>query len=106
METKAKTIIKKYDSQGDLIEKTTKTEENSTSKIRPKTITKLLIDAYKKAAEDRLWQQWLVERPYFDPFVSWENYKKEFMKPPAPKVDAETILKDAEKIKASDTGRG
>jgi hypothetical protein len=76
--------------------------------MRLKTITKLLIDAHKKDLEDRLWQQWLVDYSRMDGehFISWENYKKESIKPPASKVDAETVLKDAEIIKAYDQQRG
>jgi hypothetical protein len=74
-----------------------------------KTITQLLLDAHNKEIEDKLWQQWLADYAFHmdkDNFMSFEKYKKETFKPKAEKVDAEKILKDAEKIKASDTERG
>jgi hypothetical protein len=76
--------------------------------LRLKTIAKLLIDAYKKDAEDRLWQQWLVLFSGMDRdnFISFEKYKSEFFKPELKRVDAETILKDAEEIKMADQRGG
>jgi hypothetical protein len=79
---------------------------NSTTKIKLKTITLLLIDAYKKDREDKLWQQWLIDYGRMDSehFISFEDYKKEFIKPEPEKVDVEDVLRDAEKIKAMDQG--
>lgn len=69
-----------------------------------KTITQLLFDAYKKDIENRLWQQWLVQFANMDKetFISFDNYKKELMKPPLAKVDIEQVLEDAEEIKNAD----
>lgn len=72
-------------------------------------VIEMYVKAKKENAEDRLWQLWLVDYGTHmdkDNYMSFENYKKELMKPPAPKVDAETVLKDAEIIKALDTERG
>ena len=76
--------------------------------MKIKTITQLIIDAYKKDVEDKLWQQWLVDynRMGKDSFISWENYKEERMKPPAPKINAEKAIKDAEEIKMLDQKGG
>jgi len=41
-----------------------------------------------------------------DNFISYEKYKSEFFKPELKKVDAETILKDAEEIKMADQRGG
>ena len=35
-------------------------------------------------------------------FISFEDFKKESMKPPLAKVDIEEVLKDAEEIKNAD----
>jgi hypothetical protein len=69
-------------------------------------ITQLLIGANKKDMEDRLWQQWIVDYGRMDSehFISFEDYKKEFIKPEPEKVDIEDVLRDAEKIKAMDQG--
>jgi hypothetical protein len=69
----------------------------------------LLIDAYKKDFEDKLWQQWLVIYPDMirmgkENFISFENFKKEAFKPKLEKVDVKEVLKDAESIKAMDQG--
>ena len=81
---------------------------NSTTKLRLKAITSLLFDAHKQTIEDRLWQQWLVDYGRMDGehFISWENYKKEAIKPDLKKVDVDEALKIAEEIKASDQKGG
>lgn len=78
------------------------------SKVKVKTLTKLLTDAVIKDAEDKLWQQWLVERPYMDEFVSFEDYKKKAMEKSKPKttMDAKKIIEEAEEIKKLDQERG
>ena len=64
----------------------------------------MLVDAYEKDIEDRLWQQWLVQFANMDKdnFISFDNYKKELMKPASKKVDIEQVLKEAEEIKRLD----
>jgi hypothetical protein len=37
-------------------------------------------------------------------FISFEDYKKEFIKLEPEKIDVEDVLRDAEKIKAMDQG--
>lgn len=75
-----------------------------------KNITKLLDAACEKDFEDRLWQQWLVDYARMDnvnfKFMSFEDYKKECLKPPAPKVDAAQAIATAEEIKRLDQGGG
>ena len=72
--------------------------------MKIKTITKLLYDAYEKDIEDKLWQQWLVDysRMNSEHFTSFQDYKKESMKPALAKVDIEEVLKEAEEIKRLD----
>jgi hypothetical protein len=66
----------------------------------------LLIDAYEKDLEDKLWQQWLAIYPNMsnENFISFEDFKKETFKPKVEKINAEEVLKDAESIKAMDQG--
>lgn len=70
----------------------------------------LIKTAYLKQAEERLWQQWLAERPYFETFVSFEEYKKKALKTNIKtennKNDIKKIIEEAEKIKNADTKRG
>lgn len=84
---------------------------NYSSKIRLKSLTKLLEDANKAHAEERLWQQWLVDYKRMDKtnFVSFEDYKnnakvvvktnEEF------EFDKEKILEKAEAIKNAHQNR-
>lgn len=69
---------------------------------------RLLDDAYLKSMEDKLWQQWLVERPYMQEFISFEDYKKKAMEQSKPKqeLDVKKIIKEAEKIKKLDQKGG
>jgi hypothetical protein len=64
----------------------------------------LLVDAYEKDLEDKLWQQWLAIYPNMsnENFISFEDFKKEAFKPKLEKIDVEEVLKDAESIKAMD----
>ena len=64
----------------------------------------MYIKAKKENAEDKLWQQWLVDfaRMDHESFTSFENYKKEAFGPKAEALDKEKILEEAEKIKALD----
>lgn len=75
-----------------------------TTKIKIKTITKLLYDAYQKDIEDKLWQQWLVDYSRMDKehFTSFQDFKKEVLKLDLKNVDVKEILKDAEEIKRLD----
>lgn len=77
---------------------------NSSSKIKLRTITKLLLDATIKEAEEKLWQQWLIEFGRMDNtnFVSFEKYKTDAFKTveniKVEKPSTEEILKDAEEV--------
>ena len=65
--------------------------------------------AYLKQAEERLWQQWLVERPYMEEFISFEDYKKKAFKIENEynsKIDTKKIIEEAEKIKGLDQRGG
>ena len=64
----------------------------------------MLFDAYKKDIENKLWQQWLViySNMSEENFISFEDFKKESMKPAPAKVDIEQVLKEAEEIKRLD----
>lgn len=66
------------------------------------------LEAKKKNAEERLWQQWLVDYGRWEKkeqFISFENYKKKAFKPKIGKVDKAKVIEKAEKIKAMDQGR-
>ena len=67
-------------------------------------VMEMYIKAKRENTNDKLWQQWLVNYGRMDSehFTSWEDYKKESMKPPLAKVDIEQVLKDAEEIKRLD----
>lgn len=65
--------------------------------------------AYLKQAEEKLWEQWLVERPYMKEFVSFEDYKKKAFKiknENNSKIDKKKIIEEAEKIKELDQKGG
>ena len=78
--------------------------------MKLKLIVKLLSDAYKKEIEEKLWQRWLVDygsRMDAEHFTSFEEYKKELMKPKVNnKINIKKILEDAEQIKALDQKGG
>lgn len=78
--------------------------------MRLKTLTKLLIDANIKDTEEKLWQQWLVERPYMEEFISFEDYKKRAFKNIETEnnsnIDVRKIIEEAEKIKKLDQKGG
>lgn len=76
--------------------------------MKIKTVTKLLYDAYQKDIKDKLWQQWLAIYPNMDKehFTSFEDFKKECLKPDLKNVDVKEILKDAEEIKQLDQKGG
>jgi len=69
--------------------------------LDPQTLAKLIMKAFEKEIEDRIWQKWLAEFPHMDEksFISFEQYKDKHFKPHAmtDKTDEE-ILKDAENI--------
>jgi hypothetical protein len=65
--------------------------------------------AYIKQSEERLWQRWLVERPYMDPFIPFEKYKKKAIKNKIENncnIDTKKIIEEAEKIKNLDQKGG
>lgn len=66
--------------------------------------------AYIKRLEEQLWQQWLVERPHMEEFISFEDYKKKAFKnnnnENNSKIDTKKILDEAEKIKKIDQKGG
>ena len=78
--------------------------------MKLKTITKLLIDANIRDVEGLLWQQWLVERPYMETFVSFENYKIQAFEnieiESKGNIDAKKIIEEAEEIKKLDQRGG
>lgn len=78
--------------------------------MKIKTITKLLIDANIRDAEVMLWQQWLVERPYMETFVSFENYKIQAFENIETEsngnINAKKIIEEAEEIKRLDQKGG
>lgn len=82
----------------------------SSTKIKLKIIIKLLADAVKKDIEDKLWQQWLVERPYMEEFISFENYKNKTFKNIKTEnnnnIDTKKAIEEAEKIKNLDQKGG
>jgi len=67
-------------------------------------MTKLLLDAHAEYAEEKLYQQWLVDYARMDStnMLSFEQYKNNFKpvrKNKDVKYDKEKILADAELIK-------
>lgn len=76
----------------------------TTTKMKIRTITLLLYDAYQKEIEDKLWQQWLAIYPNMgeENFISFQDYKEKCLKPELKKIDVKEILKDAEEIKRLD----
>lgn len=65
-----------------------------------KTFANLIVKAFEKEAEEKIWQKWLVELPYFGEsnFVSFESYKdKHYQQQESDKNDEE-IMQDAEYI--------
>lgn len=67
-------------------------------------VIEMYLKAKKENVVDKLWQQWLVRFANMDKetFISFDNYKKELMKPPLAKVDVDEVLKDVEEIKRLD----
>lgn len=74
-----------------------------TTKIPLKNITSLLVDAFKRDTEAKLWQQWLVNygRMNGDNFISFDDYKSRMFQPKTT-IPKGQILADAEKIKIAD----
>lgn len=71
----------------------------------------LINTAYQKDAEDRLWQQWLVDYSHMDKenFMSFENYKNKVFKNESEnnrKIDIKEIIDEAEAIKNLDQKKG
>ncbi len=67
----------------------------------------MYLKAKRENAEDKLWDQWLVDFARMDQetFIPFEDYKKEAFKPKPEKLDIDKILAEAEKIKALDQKR-
>ena len=67
-------------------------------------VIEMYLKAKKENAEEKLWQIWLVNynKMNKDNFTSFDDYKKESMKPVLKNVDVEEVLKDAEEIKRFD----
>lgn len=67
-------------------------------------VIEMYLKARKENTEEKLWQQWLVDysRMNSEHFTSWDDYKKESIKPLLKKVNVEEVLKDAEEIKRLD----
>lgn len=69
--------------------------------LDPQTLANLIIKAFEKEIEDRIWQKWLVELPHMSEktFIPFEQYKEKHFKPETTteKTDEE-ILQDAEYI--------
>lgn len=64
------------------------------------TFVRLVLKAFEKEAEEKIWQKWLVELPYMekDNFMSFDVYKdKHFQQQKSDKNDEE-IMQDAENI--------
>lgn len=68
--------------------------------------------AYKKQAEEMLWQRWLVDYSNMDKdhFISFVDYKNEVFKTNKTengiKIDTNKIIKEAERIKKADQEGG
>lgn len=64
----------------------------------------MLVGAYKKEIEEKLWQQWKVEFSRMDEsnFIPWDKYKEDMLKPHAAPVNAKQAIMEAEKIKNAD----
>ena len=67
-----------------------------------KIVAELIVKAFEKELEEKLWQKWLAELPNMnkDTFVSFEKYKENHLKPQVSislRTDEE-ILQDAENI--------
>lgn len=66
--------------------------------------------AYKKQAEEMLWQRWLVDYSNMDKdhFISFVDYKNEVFKTNKTENDINTkkIIKEAERIKKADQEGG
>ena len=76
-----------------------------TTKIKIKTINKLIEDAYKKDMEDKLFSQWLIDYSRMDKetFICFADYQtKIFKHENNEKLDVKEILAKAEEIKRLD----
>lgn len=65
-----------------------------------KTFANLIVKAFEKEAEDKIWQKWLVELPYFEEgnFVSFDAYKDKHYQQQESEKEDEEIMQDAEYI--------
>ena len=73
---------------------------DSTSKLRLRNITKLLIDAHDKDLEEQIWKQYALQYPGMDEstFITFEDYKIKALGN-ATVLNKEEILKDAEEAR-------
>lgn len=75
----------------------------SNSKMRLRTITKLIVDAHSRELEHLLWQKWLVDYGRMDStnFISFEDYMANAFKIVVgnSRLNKDEIIKQAEAIK-------
>lgn len=68
----------------------------------------LIKTAYRKDAEDKLWERWNLEHMFMEEPVSFEDYKNKMLQSNNETniKNKELILKEAELIKSFDQSKG